>query len=245
MSLTATLIPASFLLEPARSNERPSNLPSVLIARLKKYEQATGSTIFVNESDPVAAVQTETAKQLLLVVENCQRILLEAPDAGIGTKDFSTLQTSISVVFNWGLKHLHNSAANYWQNTSGPSHQLEDVTRLSRFLRRILSTVLPSEGADLRPSFITNVILSKYPSELLQYTLTLGWSSEPWGSAEDLRYFRTAADSLLTMYVLRKQSHSGVDLVHIDYLPPKPFLLLEKYYLRGQFRMCINFARNS
>ena len=174
-------------------------LVSVLTARLSKYYAERGVREVDYDETDLSAVQLQTAKEALFVVQQVHDalVLVESnrPDEAtiqteiptLGTRDVSHLRTLVSIVFKWGTDALLgrvvlNLTTSSFQNpqvstsivdlTGSP----EDYKELYDLTFQLLSVVLPSgHRGPLSPGFISNILLTRHLSDILKPCIVLGW----------------------------------------------------------------------
>lgn len=166
------LYAGSFLIDPAKS-PAPSDLQTVLLARLVQYREALGQNAAeerVLTHLTLEQTQRETALSALYVVEYVQNRLQmddgsaastsqsqDEPEGGapvIGTRDLAELRTLISIAFQWGISPLLGLVQAAWPDKpvpaalSGPriidlTTTFEDYNLLTSMVTRMLSLLLP------------------------------------------------------------------------------------------------------
>ena len=181
------------------TNNANENLISVLSTRLCKYYTERGIPEVQYDKTDLSAVQLQTAKEALFVVQQVhdafvvaeanqpEKSTMQAEIPALGTRDVSNLRVLISIVFKWGTDALLDRAIPNWTTpplssaqgsvfvvdlTRGP----EDYKELCDLTYQLLSVLLPSgHRGQLSQSFVANLLLTRHLSDVLKPCITLGW----------------------------------------------------------------------
>lgn len=212
------------LLDTAHSSVSPSNLQSVLEARLSHYfSQIDSPRVFeleTKKSRTLEDVQLLTAQESLSVLRRIQKILgLEdsTPETSqatssnqppaVGTRDLGQLRTLISIVCKWGLNPLFWKVSQFWDrflDSNGRGTPItqtstsgDDLEQLSLMTLHCLSLLFPDrDQGPVAQTFISMTILNRHLADLLRPGIALGWL--PRNFTFDGREARNEIRSLVT-----------------------------------------------
>lgn len=190
------------LLDTAQSSVSPSNLQSVLEARLSQYfSQINSPRVFELETEKswtLENVQLLTAQESLSVLRRVQKILglgdstpetsqatsSNQPPA-VGARDLGQIRTLISIVCKWGLNPLFWKVSQFWDqflesNGRGTitetSTSGDDLEQLSVMTLHCLSLLFPDgDQGPVAQTFISMAMLNRHLADLLRPAIALGW----------------------------------------------------------------------
>lgn len=189
------------LLDTAHSSVSPSNLQSVLEARLSQYfSQINSPRVFELETQKLRTledVQLLTAQESLSVLRRIQKILgledstpetsqaTSSQPPAVGARDLGQLRTLISIVCNWGLNPLFSKVSQFWNqflesNGRGmiteTSPSGDDLEQLSLMTLHCLSLLFPDgDQGPVEQTFISMAMLNRHLADLLRPGIALGW----------------------------------------------------------------------
>jgi hypothetical protein len=202
--------------KPSTTHNVNETLGSVLSARLSEYYTERGVPGADYDRTDLSAVQFQTAKEALFVVQQVhdtlvlaesnqpEKVTIQTEIPALGTRDVSHLRTLISIVFKWGTDALlgrvvpnlavssiskARGSASIVDLTRGP----EDYKELCDLTYQLLSIVLPSgHRGQLSQSFIASLLLTRHLSDILKPCIALGWlpkvsSSSSFPVQDDIR----------------------------------------------------------
>ena len=198
-----------------------SDLRAVLVTRLSRYYTRLGSEPPSFDSYPLEAIQSRTAQEALAVVARVQQILQQDappsptgqpdPSPSLGTRDLAEIRTLLSIVFNWGVKHLLDKLIIALHTTNSVQERSpvdlttapEDYRLLKGLVLDILSLLFPWGVADkIAQTLVTTVVLDRHAADLLKSCLTLGWlpSSLSFEGMQTLDVARPFTSRILNLY---------------------------------------------
>jgi hypothetical protein len=188
--LTAILQAATQLLPAERGGTNvpaSTSLENLLVGRLQAYlrEQGEGSGETRHEWNSLSDVELATATEALSIVESADAILRSDADISLGTRDWRTLRTLISLIFKWGTEPLLASVCEIWiagtndmkaRRIVEVDTKVKDYQLLSQFTTRIMTLLFPNGLKDtLSQTLIGTGIAERHILDLLRSSLTLGW----------------------------------------------------------------------
>lgn len=185
MSFSHTLDQGACLIQSSEEMDRPSDLSSLLRARLDRYYASKNQTCPVPPSASQDDIQLATASEALVVIQQAHDVLASEKDSMIGSQNMSQVKTLLSLVFRWGTTALLNRVSHSWPSKASSTHRsvVIDLTdaptqyhTLVQLTKRIIGLLFP-EGVHgpIVHTYITSVMLSDHLSNILSSCITLGW----------------------------------------------------------------------
>ncbi|CAK5275656.1 unnamed protein product [Mycena citricolor] len=177
LDLRALLTAGLCLTESEKNATAAQDLKDVLRRRLLHYYDTMEMTPVDLSAGDLPALEQQTARQALFVLENIHAIL-EKEDVPVGTRDLSELRALVAITFKWGLDALLSSVMLAWPHETPKlqpqiidlTNAPEDFNSLCDIVMRLLRMVLSDP-----PTFVSMTVLNRHLDQLLRACISIGW----------------------------------------------------------------------
>ena len=197
-------------------------------ARLVRYHQEIGENPPDTADLSPTALQQDTARCALQLIHRVQLLLDTQDPPVIGTRDLSTLNALLTLLFQWGINPLLARLAPLWRTNRtliDLSTSLADLTALSTLLSDLMSTLFP-HGVRAQPpqTLITTTVLNKHVPDLLKASVAIAWLPKSLSPQKDLSFhaLRPSVLRLLELCVYMRYIYPRMILNLVVKSPPVP-----------------------